>query len=192
MKWFLRRGAPPIERLLLVESGPRADAERVVPFLRSAICGDAPIDLFTCLPSEPSGLGESSRAWRSYDASSNSERWQMLLSLRKQRHTAAAILCGESPLLAGWKLVLTILLPAKILFIDETEGSFWLDREHWRKAWRLGVLRSGIRSPETAHRLMQAAAFPFHLCLLLGFAAKVHIGRAMRATGPPEEADSDH
>lgn len=191
MKWFLRKGAPPIQRLLLVESGPRADAERVVPFLRSAICGDAPIDLFTCLPSEPSGLGESSRSWRSYDASSNSERWQMLLDLRKQRHSAVVVLCGDSPLLAGWKLVLTILLPAKIFFIDEVEGSFWLDREHWRKAVRLGVLRSGIRSPETAHRLMQVAAFPFHLCLLLGFAAKVHIGRAMRATGPPEKADSD-
>ena len=191
MKWFLRRGAPPIQRLLLVESGLRADAQRVIPYLRSAVCGDAPIDLFTCLPSEPTGLGEGSRAWRSYDASDYSERWTMLLDLRKQRHTAAAILCGESPLLAGWKLVLAALLPAKILFIDETEGSFWLDRENWRKAVRLGVLRSGLRSPEMAHRLLQAVAFPFHLCLLLGFAAKVHIGRVMRATAPPEGADSE-
>lgn len=191
MKWFLRRGAPPIQRLLLVESGPRADAQRVVPYLRSAVCGDAPIDLFTCLPSEPTGLGEGSRAWRSYDASSYAERWKMLLDLRKQGHTAAAILCGESPLLAGWKLVLAFLLPAKILFIDEVEGSFWLDREHWRKALRLGVLRSGLRSPEMAHRLLQAAAFPFHIWLLLGFAAKVHIGRVMRATAPPESPESE-
>jgi len=192
VKWFWRRGAPPIQRLLLVESGPRADAQRLVPYLRSAVCGDAPIDLFTCLPREPTGLGEGSRAWRSYDAQTSSERWKMLLELRKERHTAAAILCGDSPVLAGWKLVLTVLLPAKILFVDEVEGTFWLDREHWRKAWQLGILRSGIRSPEFAHRMMQIVAFPFHIWVLLGFAAKVHLGRVMRETAPTERVDSEY
>lgn len=192
MKWFWRRGAPPIQRLLLVESGPRADAQRLVPYLRSAVCGDAPIDLFTCLPSEPTGLGEGSRAWRSYDAQNYGERWKMLLELRKEKHTAVAILCGDSPVLAGWKLVMTVLLPAKIFFVDEVEGSFWLDREHWRKAWQLGILRSGIRSPEFAHRLMQIVAFPFHIWVLLGFAAKVHIGRVMRETAPTERVDSEY
>ena len=168
--------------MLLVESGPRSDSERLIPLLREAICGDVPIDLFTCLPDRPDGLGPDTRAWRSYDASSHAERWRMLLGIRRERHTAAAILCSDSPLLGVWKIVLAALLPAKILLVDAVDGFFWLDRRHWRKTVQLWVSRSGIRNPEFVRKVAHAAFLPFGLCVLLGFAAKVHLRRLLRAT----------
>lgn len=182
MRWFLRRRVPLIDRLLLVESGPRTDAQQLVPLLRESVCGNAPIDLFTCLPDAPSGLGDDARTWRSYEARNNAERWRMLLGLRRQRHAAAAILCGDSPLLATWKVALAALLPGKILLIDKVEGLVWLDRTHWRKALKLGISSSGLRNPEFMRKLAHAAFVPVGLPVLLIFAGKVHLRRLIRAT----------
>ena len=180
MKWFLRRSIPPITRILLIESGPRQHAQLLIPRLRTAICGSAPIDLFTCLPDLPAGLGADTRAWRSYEARNHSARWHMLLGLRRERHSAAAILCGESPLLGIWKLVLAALLPAKILLVDDRHNIFWLDFGHWRKALQLGISWSGVRHPEFARKTTHLLLAPFALVVLLGFAAKAHIGRLVR------------
>lgn len=182
MRWFLRRRVPLIDRLLLVESGPRTDVQQLVPLLRESVCGNAPIDLFTCLPDAPAGLGDDTRTWRSYEARNNAERWRMLLGLRRQRHAAAAILCGDSPLLATWKVALAALLPGKILLIDKVEGLVWLDRRHWRKALKLGISSSGLRNPEFIRKLSHAAFLPIGLPVLLVFAGKVHLRRLIRAT----------
>ena len=175
--------------MLLIESGPRADAQQLVPVLRGSVCGDAPIDLFTCLPDAPSGLGAGTRAWRTYDATSYPERWRMLVGLRRERHAAVAILCSDSPLLAIWKLVLAAMLPAKILLVEEGKGPFWLDRVHWRKALRLGVSRSGIRNPELVRKAAHLAFLPFGLCVLLAFAARAHLRRFVRAVSVAPRGD---
>ena len=190
VRWILRKSVPPIRRMLLVESGPRTDTEQLIRDLRATICGDVPIDLFTCLPDDPTGLGAGYRTWRTFEAGNHSERWKMLLGLRQERHTAAAIVCSNSPLLAGWKIVLAALLPAKILLIDGRDGFFWLDRAHWRETLRLGISRSGIRSPEFLRRALQVAILPFQLCLLLGFAAKVHLTRLIRNTDSHDRSGS--
>lgn len=167
--------------MLLIESGPRTDAQRLVPQLRESICGNAPIDLFTCLPDAPGGLGTDSRVWRTYYATSQSERWRMLLGLRRERHAAAAILCSDSPLLGVWKVVLAALLPAKILVVEQSDSFFWLDRDNWRKAMQLGISRSGVRNPEFLRKVAHLAILPFGLCVLVAFAAKVHLRRLLRA-----------
>ncbi len=182
MKWFLRPSAPPIKRLLLVESGPRSEAEHLVSLLRESVCGNVPIDLFTCLAGEPAGLGEGSQTWRSYDASNNAERWSLFRSLRRERHAAAAILVGESPLLRTWKFALAGLLPAKILLVDQREGLVWMDRTHWRQVVRIAVSRSGVLNPDFLRKAAHVAALPVSLTILLGFAAKVHLARLIRKT----------
>ena len=182
MRWIIHSGVPDIERMLLVESGPRTDAQRLVPLLRQSICRDAPIDLFTCLPDSPSGLGSDSRVWRTNRATRHSERWKMLRALRRERHGAAAILCCDSPVLGIWKIVLATLLPAKILLVEDGSTFFWMDRGNWRKALQLAVSRSGIGDPAFIRRLAHLAILPFGLCILLAFAAKVHFRRLLRAT----------
>ena len=190
MRWALRSTVPPIDRLLLIESGPRGEVQHLIPALRAQVCGDAPIDLFTCLPDEPSGLGVGARAWRSFEAATNRERWRLLQVLRRERHPAAAILWGDSPLLAGWKLVMAALLPAKILLVTGHEDCFWLDRKHWRQALQLAVSRSGVRNPEFLRKVVHVAVLPFELCMLLGFAAKVHLARLARAAGTQDSGHS--
>ncbi len=174
---------------MLVESGPRTDAEQLVPQLRELVCGNAPIDLFTCLAGEPLGLGGGSRTWRSYDAKNHSQRWSLLRVLRRERHAAAAILVGESPLLGTWKIALAGLLPAKILLVDPREGLVWMDRAHWRQVLRIGISRSGVLTPDFLRKAAHVAALPVSLAVLLAFAAKVHLARTIRATrftGRPE------
>lgn len=168
--------------MLLIESGPRTDAERLVPLLRRSVCGDAPIDLFTCLPDAPAGLGPDSRAWRTYTATRLSERWQLLRSVRRSRHAAAAVLCSNSPLLGIWKIILAALLPARILLVEDGRSWFWMDRGNWRKAMRLAIARSRIGDPSITRKLAHLAFLPFGLCVLLAFAAKVHTRRLLRAT----------
>ncbi len=187
----MRRDAPSLKRILLVESGPRPHAQRLIPLLRDSVCGDAPIDLFTCVPGEPTGLGAAARTWRSYEVTDSSGRWRLLRRIRRERHAAAAILCGDSPLLATWKLALAALLPAKILLADESGGLVWLDRSNWRKALRIGISRSVLENPEFRRKAAQAASLPFALPVLLAFAARAHAGRLIRATrftGPPDSA----
>ena len=189
MRWFLRKKVPPVERMLLIESGPRSDLTALIPELRASICGTAPLDLFTCLPDDPDGLGTSVRRWRSFNAATHAERWQMLLELRRQRHTVATILCSNSPLLAGWKAALVLLLPAKILVADKDQGLYWLDIAHWRQAARLAVSRSGVRNPEFLRAVANIAFLPIGLCILLAFAAKVHLGKLMRSTRSDESGE---
>ncbi len=190
MRWFLRKKVPPIERMLLIESGPRSDALELIPQLRASVCGAAPLDLFTCLPDDPDGLGASARRWRSFNAATHTERWRMLLELRRQRHAAATVLCSNSPLLALWKVALILLLPAKILVVDKEQGHFWLDIAHWRQAARLAVSRSDVRNPEFLRAVANVAFLPIGLCILLAFAAKVHLAKFMRSTRGDESDDA--
>ncbi len=97
---------------------------------------------------------------------------------------------GDSPLLAGWKLVMAALLPAKILLVTGHEDCFWLDRKHWRQALQLAVSRSGVRNPEFLRKVVHVAVLPFELCMLLGFAAKVHLARLARAAGTQDSGHS--
>ena len=56
MRWVLSRRIPPITKLLLVESGPRNIAEKAIIRFRELYGEELPIDLLTCLPSDPPGL----------------------------------------------------------------------------------------------------------------------------------------
>ncbi len=150
--------------------------------LRESVCGNAPIDLFTCFTDEPAGLGEGSRTWRSFNAANNADRWNLLRSLRRERHTAVAILTGESPLLRTWKVALAGLLPAKILLVDAHEGLVWIDRTHWRQVLRIAITQSGVLRPDFLRKAAQVGVLPVSLIVLLGFAAKVHLARLIRTT----------
>lgn len=182
MRWFASRGAPAIDRLLLVESGPRAEVQRLVPFLRESVCGERPIDLFTCMPGSPEGLGAEVRAWRSYDATGYSQRWRLLRALRRERHATAAIPCLSSPILATWKLVLAAFLPARILLVDPRPELIDLEPRRWRRVLRLALDHSGFGTREFARRIAHLLFVPIGLLILIPFAARVHLGRLIRAT----------
>ena len=181
------RKRSPEDRVLLVESGPRAHAEDLIERLRSEVCPEGAIDLFTCLPDQPASLGQTSRAWRSYNAPTFTERWKTVRDLRSEGHGVVAILCSGTPILAGWKLALAALLPGRVLLADREQGLVWLSAKRWREAARLVSARSGLRDPAALRRAAHVAVLPFAVCFLLAFAAKAHISALARSASGQTE-----
>jgi hypothetical protein len=193
MRWFLSRAVPEPTRVLVVESGPRAVAERLIPRLREVFGRDTTIDLLTCLPADPVSLRADSAAgspqpgggpqvWRVTDCADQRSRWRLLREIRSRRHPIAAVLCADSALMASWRLAALFLLPSKFLIVNENADFFWLDRGHWRNLLQLWMHRSGVFEESAVRAAARLAAFPFTLAFLLAYAGYVHLVRRVRLT----------
>lgn len=182
MRWFLSRAVPEPTRVLVVESGPRAVAERLIPRLREVFGARTPIDLLTCLPSDPvslAGAGDS-QVWRVADCPDRRSRWRLLREIRSQRHAITAVVCANSPLMASWRTAALLLFPSKFLIVNENADFFWLDRGHWRNLLQLWMHRSGVFEESAVRAAARLAAFPFTLVFLVAYAAYVHFARRVR------------
>jgi hypothetical protein len=185
MRWFLSRAVPDPTRVLVLESGPRAVAERLIPRLREVFGRQTPIDLLTCFPSEPVSLspeegGSAPEVWRATDCVDRRSRWRLLREIRSRRHPITAVVCANSPLMASWRLAALLMFPSKFLIVNENADFFWLDRGHWRNLLQLWMHRSGIFEESAVRAAARLAAFPFTLAFLLGYAAYVHLVRGVR------------
>jgi hypothetical protein len=185
MRWFLSRAVPQPTRVLLLESGPRAVAERLIPRLREVFGQEIPIDLLTCLPSNPASLRRESGArrpqvWRVTDCPDRRSRWRLLREIRSRGYPVTAVLCADSPLMASWRTAALFLLPSKFLIVNENADFFWLDRGHWRNLLQLWMHRSGVFEESAVRAAARLAAFPFTLVFLMGYAGYVHAVRRVR------------
>ena len=194
MRWFFSRHAPEVDRLLLVESGPRSVAEAVVPRIRKLFGEDVPIDLLTCLRTDPKGLNNNGtgpntgqnqnarapKVWRVIDCIDTDSRWELLWRIRYERHPATAIICAGSPIMMPWKLATLALLPSKFLIINENADFFWLDRSQFSALTSLLTQRAGLQQDLAVRIVGRAILFPLTLVYLLGFAAWVHGRRLLR------------
>jgi hypothetical protein len=184
MRWFLSRSVPEPSRVLVVESGPRDVAERLIPRLREVFGPQTPIDLLTCLPADPVGLAAESQGapqvWRAIDCTDRRSRWRLLREIRSRRYPITAVLCANSPLMASWRTAALLLFPSKFLIVNENSDFFWLDRGHWRNLLQLWMHRSGIFEESAVRAAARLAAFPFSLVFLLAYAAYVHTARGLR------------
>jgi hypothetical protein len=185
MRWFLSRAVPNPARVLLLESGPRAVAERLIPRLREVFGPQTPIDLLTCLPSDPVGLrpgaeAQAAQVWRATDCPDRRSRWRLLREIRSRGYPVTAVLCADSPLMASWRTAALFVLPSKFLIVNENADFFWLDRGHWRNLLQLWMHRSGVFEESAVRAAARLAAFPFTLVFLVGYAGYVHLVRGMR------------
>lgn len=182
MRWFLSRAVPEPTRVLVVESGPRVVAERLIPRLREVFGAQTPIDLLTCLPSDPVSLPGAGgpQVWRVTDYPDRSSRWRVLREIRARRHAITAVVCANSPLMASWRTAALLLFPSKFLIVNENADFFWLDRGHWRNLLQLWMHRSGVFEESAVRAAARLAAFPFTLTFLVAYAAYVHCARRVR------------
>ena len=194
MRWFFSQSVPAVDRLLLVESGPRSVAEAVVPRIRNLFGEDVPIDLLTCLRTDPKGLNSNgaglnagqnteapaSKVWRVIDCLDADSRWELLWRIRCERHPVTAIICAGSPIMMPWKLATLALLPSKFLIINENADFFWLDRSQFGALASLLTQRAGLQQDLAVRIIGRAILFPLTLVYLLGFAAWVHGRRLVR------------
>ncbi len=176
MKRFLSRRTPPLNRILLVESGSREVAERWLAWLRQQSPG-ASVDVVTCFEGLPDGAdGERFDASRQRDWAS---RKQFLTLLDARRYDLQAVLATGEPLLARWKPLLITFVGAKVLLVNENADCFWLDRGHWRTAAGFLLFRLGLHGSGLWAQPLRLLLFPLTFSYLLFYAAKVHLRRRL-------------
>ena len=173
VRYFLRRGQPPVSRILLVESGSRRLIERVLPGLRNYGEG-MPIDLVTC-----SGLSRGIETAHTVAEHRGPEgRRRLYRPLAARRYPIMGIVCSAEPIMTKWKWALAARLPAKVFVINENGDYFWLDRGQWRAILHFVLFRAGLTGSGAARTLGRLLVFPFTLLYLLLYASIVHISRA--------------
>ena len=165
----------PFTRVLLVESGSRAIAEKVLALFYDRHSAET-VDLLTCFQ----GLPAAFRTGRGEAHSNRRPRRELLRDLRARQYDVLAIICSGEPFLARYKFALAALLPAKVLIINENGDYFWFDRGSFGILWKLFAARAGLAGDSSFRTLARIAVFPFTLALLLAFAARVHLMRQVR------------
>lgn len=181
MRHVLTRGDPPVNAILLVESGSRHLLERLIPSLRQTWGDDILVDLVTCYTTLPQGfVPETTRVYCVTDYRGRELRGQLYRKLTQNRYAFLGILCSGEPLMTKWKWALALRIPAKVFLINENGDYFWLDRYHWHVLWRFVLYRSGLAGAGAVRILARLFSFPFTLVYLLLYATAVHSRRALR------------
>lgn len=180
VRWFVSRRIPAIERVLLVESGARAVAERVLPVLRRTQGEHVRVDLLTCYPGLPPGFPPQTRVYRVSDYPGRAGRARLYGELRSQRYSIVGLICSGDPIMTKWKWAVAARVPAKVFVVNENADYFWLDRGHVPLLRRLVATRLGLSGSGAARTLGQLAALPFVFLYLLFYAALVHSARLVR------------
>jgi hypothetical protein len=180
MRLFFRRRIPPVERILLVESGSRSILEALLPRIRSAFGSRTPVDLVTCYPGLPEGLPPDSRVFRVSEYAGRAGRRRLYRELRSLGYSLLGIVCSGEPIMNKWKWALALQLPAKVFIVNENADFFWFDYGQRRTMIHFALVRSGWGGAGAVRTAAQFAVFPLTLVFLLLYAAAVHSRRFLR------------
>ena len=178
---MLRRGNPPVTSILLVESGSRHIAEKVIGSLRQTWGEDIFIDLVTCYSGIPEGFRpETTRVYCVADYRGRALRRDLYRKLKANHYAFTGVICSDEPLMTKWKWAVAHHVPAKVFIINENGDYFWFDRYNWKIIRQFVLLRSGLAGAGAVRTLAQLVWFPFTLLYLLLYATAVHTRRALR------------
>ena len=181
VRYVLRRGNPPVNAILLVESGSRHLLQQVLFSLRQTWGEFVLIDLVTCYTGLPPGLEPATtRLYCVAEYRGRERRRQLYQRLRQNNYAFVGIICSAEPLMTKWKWALAFRVPAKLFIINENGDYFWFDRYHWRVLWQFVLYRSGLGGAGAVRTLSRMISFPFTLAYLLLYATAVHTRRALR------------
>ena len=97
--------------------------------LRQAWGDQIPIDLVTCYASLPKGFEpHNTRVYRVGDYRGRAARGRLYRELAGNRYALVGIICSGEIVMAKWKWVLALRIPAKLFIINENGDYFWFDR----------------------------------------------------------------
>ena len=181
MRYFLTGRHPEVNSILLVESGSRGLVEGVIGGLRKTWGESVWIDLVTCYASLPKGFEpHNTRVYRVGDYRGSGARSRLYAELKRNQYGLVGIICSGEIVMAKWKWVLALRLPAKVFIINENCDYFWLDRLHLEPLRQFVLFRSGLAGSGAVRILVRLIAFPFTLLYLLLYATSAHARRALR------------
>ena len=167
--------------ILLVESGSRGLIEGLIPGLRQSWGESISIDLVTCYSTLPKGFeAHNTRVYRVGDYRGRTGRGRLYRELAKNQYGLLGIICSGEVVMAKWKWMLGLRIPAKIFIINENGDYFWLDRRHLGPLRRFVLFRSGLAGAGAVRTLVRLVSFPFTLLYLLLYASSAHARRALR------------
>jgi len=179
VRYFFRRGFPPVSRILLVESGSRHLLENLLPVLRQAY-GEVPIDLLTCYPGLPAGFPAETVVYQVADYRGRAARRRLYRRLAANGYSLLGIVCSAEPIMTWWKWAVAWRVPAKIFVLNENGDYFWLDRGNWRTIRYFILFRAGLTGAGAVRTLARVLLFPLTLVYLLLYATAVHLRRSLR------------
>ncbi len=179
MRRFVSGHIPPVERILLIESGSRGLIEKLVPALYSIFGESTEVDVLTCYEGVPRGLSAGSRVFCTVDYGPQ-ERERLLGELVARNYSIAGVLCSAEPVMTKWKWWLAWRLPVKLFIINENADFFWADRKHWRMVLHFALFRGGLTGVGAAQTIARLLLFPFTLAYLAAYAGWVHLRRRIR------------
>jgi hypothetical protein len=180
VRYFFRRRIPPIERVLLVESGSRSIAAAVLPRIHAVFGPHVRVDLVTCYPDLPAGFSPETRVFRVSEYAGRAARRRLYRQLRAAGYSAAALICSAEPIMTKWKWALAARLPVKLVIVNENADFFWFDYDRRGVIAHFALVRSGLAGAGAVRTAARLLAFPFALLFLLAYAAAVHSRRALR------------
>jgi hypothetical protein len=180
LRYFFSRHVPDARRVLLVESGPRHLIEDILPGLYTQPVNQR-VDLFTCFSGLPRGFDTGrGEVFRTHDYQGRAARRRLYSMLRHRGYDILGILCADTPVMAKWKWALAWQVPAKVFILNENCDYFWFDYTQWRTMLHFLLFRAGLTGAEGAATVARLVFAPFVLLYLLGFAAYIHLRRALR------------
>ncbi|MGC2657455.1 MAG: hypothetical protein WA324_05730 [Bryobacteraceae bacterium] len=181
MRGIFSRRLPPLDDVLVVESGPRELADKFLRHLYQ-VQSSRQVDIVTCYAdAPPSFLPDRGVCYSIHDPQYARRRLKLVKRLRAKPYTAVSILCSGQPIMTRWKWLIALRVPAKILIVNENGDFFFFDWYHRHitrmlLSSRMGLYGGGIR----LDLLGQLLLFPFTLIFLSAYAGVVHLRRALR------------
>ncbi len=181
MRYFLTGRHPNATAMLVVESGSRTLLEGVIGGLRETWGEDLRIDVATCYADLPRGFPpEGTRIYRVNEYRALGERLGLIREIARRRYSHMGMICSGEPILAKWKWMLALGLPAKVFVINENGDYFWLDRKHLAALRQFAIVRSGLSGMGAVRTPARLMALPFTMAGLALYAAAVHARRLIR------------
>jgi hypothetical protein len=179
VKYFLSGSSPAATRILLVESGSRRVLERAIAGVERGFPG-VTLELCTCYPGVPAAATAFQKVWRVTDAPSYGPKWRMAREIAATRPPIAALLFSGEPVMFTWKMLLLVLLPSKILLVNENGDFFWLDRSNLSTLRQFLGARLGMNGEGLLRGLCRVVMFPLVFLFLLLFAGIGYVVRWSR------------
>lgn len=175
LKRFLSARIPPLNNLILVESGDRAVLEKLLPSLYT----HCPyIDVVTCFAGPPVHfVAERGRIYNIAEYGGREGRKRLYAELWAKHYSAVGIVCADQPIMTKWKWAIASSLPGKLFIVNENVDYFWVDRENWKTVGRFALFRAGLSGADAVRTLTQLAVFPFTVLYLMLYTAWVHARR---------------